>query len=49
VGKVVCDLLAEKFINFVGLEVNPDKAIQARNKGLPVFYGDISRPEVRYM
>jgi len=46
VGKVVCDLLAEKFINFVGLEVNPDKAIQARNKGLPVFYGDISRPEV---
>jgi len=46
VGKVVCDLLDEKFIKYVGLEVDPDKAIQARNKGLPVFYGDISRPEV---
>lgn len=30
----------------MGLEINPNKAIQARNKGLPVFYGDIGRQEV---
>lgn len=46
VGKVVCDLLDRKFIKYVGLEVDPNKAIQARNKGLPVFYGDIGRQEV---
>jgi len=46
VGKTVCDLLDRKFIKYVGLEVNPNKAIEARNKGLPVFYGDIGRPEV---
>jgi hypothetical protein len=46
VGKVVCDLLDAKFIKYVGLEIDPNKAIQARNKGLPVFYGDIGRPEV---
>lgn len=46
VGKSVCDLLDLKFIKYVGLEMNPNKAIQARNKGLPVFYGDIGRPEV---
>lgn len=46
VGKVVCDLLDRKFIKYVGLETDPNKAIQARNKGLAVFYGDIGRPEV---
>lgn len=46
VGKIVCDLLSQKFINFIGLEINPEKAIQARNKGLPVYYGDVARPEV---
>lgn len=46
VGKVVCDLLDQKFIKYVGLEIDPEKAIEARNKGLPVFYGDIGRPEV---
>jgi len=46
VGKVVCDLLDRKLVNYVGLEMDPNKAIQARNKGLPVFYGDIGRQEV---
>lgn len=46
VGKVVCDLLDRKFIKYVGLDINPNKAIQARNAGLPVFYGDIGRQEV---
>jgi len=46
VGKVVCDLLDKKFIKYVGMENDPKKAIQARNKGLPVFFGDVGRPEV---
>lgn len=46
VGKVVCELLDRKLIKYVGLELDPNKAIQARNKGLPVFYGDIGRQEV---
>jgi len=46
VGKVVCDLLDRKLYKYVGLEVDPNKAIQARNLGLPVFYGDIARTEV---
>ena len=46
VGKVVCDLLDYKFIKYIGMEKDPEKAIQARNKGLPVFFGDIGRPEV---
>jgi TrkA-N domain len=46
VGKIVCNVLDSKLIKYVGLEVDPNKAIQARNKGLPVFYGDIGRQEV---
>ena len=46
VGRVVCDLLDRRFIKYVGLEIDPSKAIQARNAGLPVFYGDIGRQEV---
>ena len=46
VGKVVCDLLDRKFIRYVGMEKDPKKAIEARNKGLPVFYGDVGRSEV---
>jgi CPA2 family monovalent cation:H+ antiporter-2 len=46
VGKVVCELLDMKLIKYVGVEIDPNKAIQARNLGLPVFYGDIGRQEV---
>ncbi len=46
VGKLVCDLLDQKLFRYVGLEINPNKAIEARNRGLPVFYGDIGRSEV---
>ena len=42
----MCDLLDRKLIKYVGLEIDPNKAIQARNKGLPVFFGDIGRQEV---
>jgi len=46
VGKVVCDLLDRKLVKYVGIENDPKKAIQARNAGLPVFYGDIGRQDV---
>ncbi|CAJ1925228.1 unnamed protein product [Cylindrotheca closterium] len=46
VGKVVCDLLDRKLSKYVAIEVDPNKAIAARNAGLPVFYGDIGRQEV---
>ena len=46
IGKMVCDLLDKKFIPYVAFDVNPAKVIEARNRGLPVFFGDVSRPEV---
>mmetsp|Transcript_16012 Transcript_16012/g.20924 ORF Transcript_16012/g.20924 Transcript_16012/m.20924 type:complete len:920 (+) Transcript_16012:193-2952(+) len=46
VGKVVCNLLDRKLFKYFVLDVDPNKAIQARNSGLPIFFGDIGRPEV---
>ena len=46
IGRMVCDLLDEKLIRYVAFDIDPAKAIAARNKGLPVFFGDVSRPEV---
>lgn len=46
VGKVVCDLLDRKLTKYVAIDIDPNKAILARNAGLPVFYGDIGRQEV---
>ncbi|CAM9981152.1 unnamed protein product, partial [Phaeothamnion confervicola] len=46
IGRLVCDLLDRKFIPYVAFEINPQKAMEARNRGLPVFYGDVTRPEV---
>jgi len=46
IGKMVCNLLDKKFIRYVCFDNNPKKTIEARNRGLPVFFGDVSRPEV---
>ena len=46
VGKTVCDMLQRKNIKYVAVDNLPKKSIEARNKGLPVYFGDISRPEV---
>lgn len=46
VGRVVTDLLQRKFIQYECVEVNPQRAALARSKGLPVFYGDVARPEI---
>ena len=42
----VTDLLQRKFIQYECVEVNPERAALARSKGLPVFYGDVARPEI---
>jgi hypothetical protein len=39
VGKIVCDMLDRLFVRYVSIDMSPQRAIEARNKGLPVFYG----------
>jgi len=46
IGRLVCDLLDKKFIPYVAFEVDPKRAVEARQRGFPVFYGDATRPEV---
>lgn len=43
---MVCEVLDRKFVRYIAFDNDPAKAIEARNRGLPVFYGDVSRPEV---
>ena len=43
---MVCDMLDTKFIRYAAIDNSAEKAIKARNKGLPTFFGDINRPEV---
>merc|ERR1712070_395573 len=45
-GKLICELFDKKLIPYMAFDSNPRKVKLARDKGLPVFYGDISRPEV---
>ena len=46
VGKMVADILDRKLIRYIAIDSSPRTAIDARNKGLPVFYGDINRNEI---
>ena len=46
IGKMVCELLDKKFIPYIAFDIDPAKVIEARNRGLPVFFGDVGRPEV---
>mmetsp|Transcript_16096 Transcript_16096/g.36798 ORF Transcript_16096/g.36798 Transcript_16096/m.36798 type:complete len:722 (-) Transcript_16096:485-2650(-) len=46
VGQSVCDLLNARLIRYMAFDMNPARVIEARNKGLPVFFGDACRPEV---
>jgi voltage-gated potassium channel Kch len=39
VGKMVCDMLDRRLIRYICLDSSPQLAIEARSKGLPVFYG----------
>lgn len=46
VGRVVCELLDAKLQRYVVFDLDPYKATEARQKGKPVFFGDLGRPEV---
>ncbi len=47
VGQSVGKMLAAANIPYVAIEFEPTRVAEARGQGLPVFYGDISRPEVQ--
>ena len=46
VGRVVCELLDAKLQRYVVFDLDPHKATDARQRGKPVFFGDLGRPEV---
>jgi CPA2 family monovalent cation:H+ antiporter-2 len=46
VGKTLGILLDSQFIRYVALDLDPELVAEARQRGLPVFYGDASRAEV---
>lgn len=46
VGQSVCEMLDAKLVRHMAFDMSPTRVIQAREKGLPVFFGDACRPEV---
>lgn len=46
VGRTVAELLAARGVSYVALDLDPSRVAECRASGLPVFYGDASRPEV---
>ena len=46
IGQTVCSMLDRQFIKYVAIDNSAERAIDARNKGLPVFYGDVTRADV---
>jgi CPA2 family monovalent cation:H+ antiporter-2 len=47
IGQSVGKMLAAAGIPYVAIEFEPTRVAEARGQGLPVFYGDIGRPEVQ--
>lgn len=46
VGKTVCKVLDRMLVPYIALDASPQVAIDARNRGLSVFYGDATRSEI---
>jgi len=46
VGQVVCDLLANMFVRYAACDNNAERVRVARERGLPVYFGDARRPDV---
>lgn len=46
VGQSVCEMLDAKLVRYMAFDMSPTRVIDARNKGLPIFFGDARRPEV---
>jgi CPA2 family monovalent cation:H+ antiporter-2 len=46
VGQAVAQRLESAGVPYIAVDLDPHRIAQARQRGLPVFYGDISRPEI---
>ncbi len=46
VGRVLAELLDEQRVPYVTLDTDPDLVANQRSKGVPVFFGDASQPDV---
>lgn len=46
VGQSVCELLDSQLIRYKAFDLSPQRVIEARRRGLPVFFGDACRAEV---
>ncbi len=46
VGQSVCEMLDAKLVRYMAFDMSPTRVVDARKKGLPVYFGDACRPEV---
>jgi len=46
VGQAVANLLTKKLVRYKAFDMDPYRVAEARELGLPVFFGDATRPEV---
>lgn len=46
VGQAICRLLDNAEISYVALDLNVQRVVSARNRGLPVYFGDAGRIDV---
>lgn len=46
VGRLIADVLDRRLIRYVAVESSASRAIEAKAKGLPVYFGDATRPDI---
>ncbi|MEE8500046.1 MAG: NAD-binding protein, partial [Kiloniellales bacterium] len=46
VGQAVAARLEAAGVPYIAVDLDPHRIAQARQRGLPVFYGDVTRPEI---
>jgi CPA2 family monovalent cation:H+ antiporter-2 len=46
VGQAVAARLEAAGVSYVAVDLDPHRIAQARQRGLPVFYGDVTRPDI---
>lgn len=46
VGQAVAARLEAADVPYIAVDLDPHRIAQARQRGLPVFYGDVTRPEI---
>ncbi len=46
VGQAVAARLEAADVPYIAIDLDPHRIAQARQRGLPVFYGDVTRPEI---